>query len=89
MPKKNPPKIKLTIRAFEAIQRAELGGSPLANQAGIEHGTPMLIVHQRDLVAFLKRVQKVATGNLAGEVKGLLGEWDKFVQTVSPEEHAP
>lgn len=63
--KKTEEKKRLTIRAFEAEQSAVDGGHPISNRMAGEldcgHGTPLLVVNTRDLIAFLKRVDTAAT----------------------------
>lgn len=64
MPKKKkeilPPEPPLPFKAVEMIQRAENGGSPLDNDNGFGHGTPLLIADMRGFVAFLKRANTAA-----------------------------
>lgn len=85
--------MKLPI--FELIQRAENGGSPLDNETahdlGIGHGTPVVVMPMRKLIALLKRAKSTAGSvqidyDLYNGIEEFLKANDQFVVEVEPDE---
>ena len=83
------------MKAFETTQRAYDGGHPLVNETAarldLGHGTPLLILGKRDLVAFLKRtlVALPPWHPLRVEVEEMIAKWDTFAKPVDSTEGTP
>ena len=84
------PKHVLAIRGVEFVQSAVDGGHPLGNAVAedldLGHGSPLLLVSERDLVDYLRHVKgclaqnnPTAAAMVLEDTEAMLAEWDKFV----------